>query len=472
MKLSRFYSILLLFSLFSITQKVNAQFVTIEDDAFAKLLCDSFPSVMSTDCKLLDTVKAKQITQAINGDGRGILNIKEIRYFNKTTALSFANNTITEIPDVSSFISLTLLNFTGNKIEGYIDFSKYKNLEYIILNNNLALMGISGLAQLTNLKGIQLINCNLNSFPSIEKLTEIKQLYLNNNHLSFADIMPLIENEEFEDALILFPQKAVPANDSIIETIEGKTITLHFDDDKAISGLTYTWYYNNVKIKSSIDNSMTKTNISISEGGNYFVSIKSNLEAFKNDSINSRLYIVKVSPKPIILPPQEPDPTEQKTCPLSFAFDIQHESYCDSITLVISILDLDTTQYSFLIENTFTHKRTKFMSKKEFSIKQGIYTITASNGNDCSINSNKSISFEYSDNCSKYFTPNADGIDDSWFIQDTGHVKIINSQYQIIKELDCPSEWDGTSTNNSLAPDGKYIILKSDGTKTAVSLFR
>ena len=486
MKKNRFY-ISILFLLFLHTAKNSqAQFVSVKDSAFARLLCDSFPSVMSGDCKQLDTVKAKKVTGNINGDGRRITTIDELVYFNQTSAISFANNTIKKLPDLSRLLKLTTINFSGNTFSGSLDFSKYLILKNILLNNNDSLTEITGLNQLSELKSIQISHCNLQSSPEIDKIKELNQVTLDNNQLTFADILPLTNNEDFKEGYTIFPQKSIQIIDSIINKNDGENVTIQFNDDKAISGLTYTWYFNSVKVKSGSDNFIIKTNLTSVDNGNYFVSIKSNNPLFLKDSIVSSNVILTVSPKPVIpqpidttavepkpIPqPEKPKPEVPKPCPQSIEFDIQTEQYCDSILLTITVNNLDTMLYSFTIENTFNHKKSIFKSARKFAIKQGTYSIVAKNDGNCLVRSQSNLSFDYDNNCTKYFTPNGDGVDDNWFIQDTGHVKIINSQYQVIKELDCPSEWDGTTQNNTLAPDGKYIILKPDGSKSAVTLFR
>ena len=451
------YKLIVFLVLLITTMHSHAQFVTVQDTALAHFLCDSFPQVMFVDCKQLDTVKAKLVTGKIDGISRGITNINEIKYFEQVNWIAFEENAITELPDFSKFPNLTVLNFNGNKLSGVIDFSKYSLLEIIILNRNSELTGITGLSQLTNLKNIQLINCNFSSAPDIANINTLTKVYLYKNHLSFADIIPLTNNANFATAFTVFPQNNITLTDTIINKIESEELTLKFEEDISIAGLTYTWFYNNTIIKTSNENFITIPTLQISNQGNYIVSVTSNNPLFVADSITSRIFTVYVTKKP---------------CIQISTYSILPQSYCDSIVVKISLNDVDTTGYTLYLEKNFNKEKTFFQNNVEHTIQPGIYNIIASNGDNCIIPIEQNKRFEFAEGCTKYFTPNGDGDGDNWAILDVGHVKIINAQGITIKELDCPTEWDGTTNSNSLAPDGKYIIVFPDGKNSPISLFR
>jgi gliding motility-associated-like protein len=457
MNKKRYSKIVLFLVFFGTSLYSHAQFITVQDTALAHFLCDSFPQVMSGDCKQLDTVQAKLVVSKIDGKARGISIVKEMRYFEQVPSIAFEDNLITELPDFSQLPNLTLLNFNGNKLSGIIDFSKYTILEFIILNRNAELTGITGLSQLTSIKSIQLINCNFTSVPDILSLSTLTKVYLYKNNLTFSDIIPLTNHANFATAFTVFPQNNTPATDTIIQKIEGEEITLNYVEDAAISGLTYTWYCNNEMIKTSAENFITIPSVTILNQGNYFVSIKSNNPLLALDSITSRLFTVQVSPKP---------------CIQIGYYNLAQHSYCDSIILSISVPDADVSGYTFYVEKTFNNQQTVFTNGIDFKIEPGTYKFVLTNGSNCTVTFDTNKRFDFKDDCIKYFTPNADGDGDSWAIQDTGHVKIINSQGVTIKELDCPTEWDGTTNSNSLAPDGKYMIVFPDGKNSSISLFR
>lgn len=435
----------------------HAQFIPVNDTVFARFLCDSFPQVMSSDCKQLDTVQAKLLDVVIDADGYDISDISEIVYFHSAKRILFPESSISNLPDLSHLPFLTLLNFNGNKLSGIIDFSKYTTLTNIILNRNYEITGITGLSQLSQLSNLQLINCNLSSAPDIITMSSLTKVYLYYNNLTFTDIIPLTNHVNFASGFTVFPQRDVPKTDTTIQLIEGDELSLQFIEDATSNGLTYTWYFNNSVVKSSSENFITIPNVQLTNQGNYFVSITSNNPLLGSDSITSRIFTVYVTKKPCI----------QIT-----TYTILPQSYCDSIVVKISLNDVDTTGYSLYLEKNFNKEKTFFQNNVEHTIQPGIYNIIASNGDNCIIPIEQNKRFDFAEGCTKYFTPNGDGDGDNWAIQDVGHVKIINAQGVTIKELDCPTEWDGTTNSNSLAPDGKYIIVFPDGKNSPISLFR
>ena len=100
------YIVTLFLAMITISLKTNAQYIIVKDTALARLLCDSIPSVMSSNCKQLDTVKAKKYSSKIIGYKRGIVDISEITYFKFATDIVFEDNAINKLPDFSDFPNL------------------------------------------------------------------------------------------------------------------------------------------------------------------------------------------------------------------------------------------------------------------------------------------------------------------------------------------------------------------------------
>jgi len=453
------YIVTLFLAMITISLKTNAQYIIVKDTALARLLCDSIPSVMSSNCKQLDTVKAKKYSSKIIGYKRGIVDISEITYFKFATDIVFEDNAINKLPDFSDFPNLITLNLNGNALSGILDFSKYTQLQFIVLNRNNDISGITGISQILPLQSLQVINCNLTTAPNFGSLSNLKKVYLYKNHLTYKAIVPLTAHAKYA-SFTVFPQNSVPATDSTIIKNESESFTVKYGNDTSVSGLTYFWYFNKILIKSGTENYLTKSNLSVSDSGSYFVSIKSNNPLLLGDSIISRTFKVLVKPKTV-----EP-------CPSNFSYNLSQDNYCDSIILTISVNDIDTNNYSLYLENSFSHKKTSFINSKKFNIRLGTYSIIATNGSDCSVIIDTNKRFDYKNDCTKYFTPNGDGNGDSWLIQDIGKVKIINAQGQLVKELECPAEWDGSSNKNIPLPDGMYIIILPNGSKSSITLFR
>jgi gliding motility-associated-like protein len=79
---------------------------------------------------------------------------------------------------------------------------------------------------------------------------------------------------------------------------------------------------------------------------------------------------------------------------------------------------------------------------------------------------------ECTDKCIKEITPDGDGINDTYYISDSGTAKIYDRNGVLIKQLSLPSSWDGTTANNALGTSGLYLIDINGEKQVKVYLFR
>lgn len=440
-------------SLLSFSSGANAQYIKVKDAAFAKYLCDSFPHIMSPDCLELDTVMAKTVTSRIYAIEKGIYDISELRYFENIERAIFDRNNISKLPDLSNIPKLKYISFNTNNFSDTLDISAYTNLQIVVFNEN-KLTHIKGLETLPLLRDIQL-NTNLfTDFPDISNNDNLTLVLLRYNKLTYEDILPLTKQINYKSIFQVFPQLPITFNDSTIVTALEEEVTINSDVDKDIDGLTYEWYHKNVMVKSSSENFITISEIQKSDEGKYYAYVKSDNPLLANDSIIDRGYFVYVY-----------------DCPKTVLYSIEEEKLCDKITITPTLNDEYSRLLEFQLENTFTNEITTIAFGETTSIPRGEYKITATDG-ECTVLLEASRQFNYKEDCTQHFTPNGDGINDNWYIDHDGTVRIINSQGVTIKTLQCPAEWDGTTKNKTLAPDGKYVIIYSDGTTMPITLFK
>ncbi|MBC7390160.1 MAG: gliding motility-associated C-terminal domain-containing protein [Opitutaceae bacterium] len=74
--------------------------------------------------------------------------------------------------------------------------------------------------------------------------------------------------------------------------------------------------------------------------------------------------------------------------------------------------------------------------------------------------------------CEAVFSPNGDGISDTYFIENVGKTLILDKFGQIIKDINAPGYWDGTKNNGSLAKEGLYFIIGNETVQKTVSLLK
>jgi hypothetical protein len=73
---------------------------------------------------------------------------------------------------------------------------------------------------------------------------------------------------------------------------------------------------------------------------------------------------------------------------------------------------------------------------------------------------------------SDVFSPNGDGIYDSYYIEESGKAKIYDLGGNLVRELDAPAYWDGLKANGALADAGFYAVVVNSGKVFRLSLIR
>lgn len=141
--------------------------------------------------------------------------------------------------------------------------------------------------------------------------------------------------------------------------------------------------------------------------------------------------------------------------------NIEIEDWTDnnnSITIYLSDLSLGNYEYSIDDLN--------YQDSNSFnSLTSGEYTVYVRDKNGCGIIQEVVYLLNYP----KFFTPNGDGTNDTWYIKDalsepTLMVKIYNRYGKLLKTLDVNSVWDGTYGGNKLpTSDYWFVITRASG---------
>jgi hypothetical protein len=74
--------------------------------------------------------------------------------------------------------------------------------------------------------------------------------------------------------------------------------------------------------------------------------------------------------------------------------------------------------------------------------------------------------------CDAAFSPNGDGISDTYFLENAGKTVIYDKYGQTIKELKTPAYWDGSKLNGEVANPGIYFIVCNETQQKTVTLVR
>ncbi len=127
---------------------------------------------------------------------------------------------------------------------------------------------------------------------------------------------------------------------------------------------------------------------------------------------------------------------------------------------MVSVADPSQGDYKYSIDginyqdsNTFT------------GLLSGDYIVYVKDNNECGIVNQEVFILNYP----KYFTPNADGYNDTWAIkfsetEPTIDIKIFDRYGKFIKQLNATSSWDGTFNGHQLpSTDYWFVVTRASG---------
>ncbi|MBC7391599.1 MAG: T9SS type B sorting domain-containing protein [Opitutaceae bacterium] len=74
--------------------------------------------------------------------------------------------------------------------------------------------------------------------------------------------------------------------------------------------------------------------------------------------------------------------------------------------------------------------------------------------------------------CENYFSPNGDGVSDSYYIDNNGKTAIYDRFGGLVKSMQTPAFWDGTNEKGQLSVPGIYFLIANEDSQKTVTLIR
>lgn len=281
--------------------KINAQYKDIKDLAFSLLIQAKYPNICKTNTigGAIDTIKAKNAPNtSLSFVNQGIQNADEIRYFEKLDSLNLSNNNLTTINSYSGLSNIKYLNLADNQLTELSNIGKLTKAQHItVANNQLTKITASNFDKLSGtLKRMNFSNNNIDSISAdFSKYKTIDWLILDNNYLSFFDILPLTKIARFNPNDI-FPQKALPLSFSKINVSEGEQITLNTPYDQNVSGMTFKLYQDGTLLMSQKTGVFTFA-ASTDASGKYYIELSNDNPLTNGYQVSTQEFDIEVSPK-------------------------------------------------------------------------------------------------------------------------------------------------------------------------------
>lgn len=370
------------------------------------------------------------------------------------------NNKLTSFPDISTLTNLKILDIGDNNFGQLPDLSTLVNLEQLHVHRTGidTIIGLSALTKLThlyawgnNIRDLSELNSNttltlfqvfsndLTSLPVLSNKPSLTVASLINNRLTFEDILPLSSLTNFS-SFSYHPQKPVSLSSYTIR--EKDSVSFNLSIDPGVTDNVYTWYKNGSILTTNQTGILTISLASYSDSGEYYVQITN--PGLSGLTILSDTALLQVKPCMEIN---------------SLEKEILSEDCKEGTTLQLLNIQLNGGIGPFNYSIFKTGKTdTLFYSSPQFqSLDPGIYTVVIKDSRMCK--AEQIVSVKKPNGCEAFFSPNGDGISDTYFIEESGIARIYDIGRNLVKELTTPAEWDGHKTNGVAADDGYYAIV-------------
>lgn len=374
------------------------------------------------------------------------------------------NNQLIGLPDLSQFPNLKILVVGENPFEEQIDYSKCTGLTQLHMHKTNA-NTIAGIEQLTDLAVLYAWGNSIEDFSPVNTLTELTLLHIADNPNS---TLPVINNKPnlnvlditncfftFEDIIPVLntnpsfnfnyaPQK--PINYNNITAKDQHIVTLSYPETNPSASNTYVWFKDGVKLDSSASKSYVLSPISKANEGEYQLNV-----------YNSEVTNLVIEGTPFTL-------TVNRCLEFSLPYvDIINEDCSEGYTIDLMNAKISggTEPYIYTLKNNSFEET--YTTEQIENLPAGNYEVILEDANKCS--ATDEFTLNRIERCDPVLTPNGDGVADSFFIEQTGSIKIYDMQRNVIKTLTGPTNWDASNDNGGTVDAGYYIIIPEEGNK-------
>lgn len=439
----------------------------------------AFPSLTAlTNLEYLN-VKNNQITSLPN-----LSTIAGLKY------LICNNNQLNVLPSIGSLVQLLELNCSSNFITSLPSLAAANNLSILNVRQN-KLITLPYLSQNTNLTSINCDSNKLTSIPTMNTLTLLQNLdcsfnlidmlpdfsalsstcivNLSYNNLTFEDILPNVPLPAFNSSRFFYPQNYI--NKGHTYTLKQYTsVNFVLPIDQTVSTNSYLINKNNSSYINLTSSSpvLTFSSIQPTDAATYSIDITNSNPALSGMMIRVFFDTLIVQPcfQVLSLPISQ---VSSGTCDIP-----------GKVTVNTSAVTAGAPPYTFTLKSIITQQQQGLVGNEFRDLHESKYLLLISDQGGCSlayespsvliISANglmpdgfpDTVLVNQEENCKTIvITPDGDGISDTYFIKESGNVKIINSSGVLIRQLNAPALWDGSDQSGNVVP-GYYIIQCSD----------
>lgn len=376
--------------------------------------------------------------------GNAIKTLPNLSIFKELLKFDVSSNLLTTLPNLDSLPLLEDLVINNNQLETLPSLTRQIALIELDASEN-RLSKLPVFAPNNVLTKLDIENNLFTELPNFAVFPKLKIAYLDNNHLTFSDLIPLTKIAGYDTLFPLNSQKPVQVGKEIA-VIEKEVAYLTTGVDLGVSDVVRTWFLNGRQIQKSTSDSLRVLSDSVAQSGYYYCVFTN--AAFPNLTIRTDSFRVNIS----------------KPCDFSNSFVVTvSQQLCDiggSIKASTSTSLPSVFSYRLVAADGQEFASTNGTFENLSSKKYTLYGQSSS----CKKIINPDI-FVAEEKCeTDYFTPDGDGQNDTYSFTDAGMVSITDKFGNKIKTLSIPEKWDGTGKNGKVTP-GLYFANINNGEK-------
>ncbi len=396
-----------------------------------------------------------QLSQLVAGSNK-FDSLPDMKGLTKLTILLLYDCGLSKVPNIGNMKNLSQLILAGNKITSIPNLSGNPILSILKLDNNLLskLPDISACKSTLNVFKVN--NNQLDSLPNFSLFTTFDSAYVQNNRLTFEDVIPLVQDTTLP-YINYAPQDSVGARlTSVVTEIQPCLLVLGID--KKLSSNQYTWLKNGKKVANTSTDTLSIPRTQLGDSGIYTCQITNSLAPLL--TLYSRAVRLKVTPcldlSAITYTTTDYDCNVGGTVTLTENNTIGGQkpySYKLVGTETGSVRYPFGNSFSNLFENAYT------LEVKDQQGCKALYptpiVLKGKKGSEC-----KHLVLLGNDNSSQ----------NSLFLEEKGAAKVYDNEGQLVQTFNTPGNWDGKNKNGEFLPG--YYVIDLNGKMLNVTLIK
>jgi internalin A len=345
-----------------------------------------------------------------------------------------------KLPDLTGMPKLAQLECFRNPITDLPDFTFLTNLKFVDFSDNqinkfpVLPAGISKIYLDKNL---------IDSLPDLSKYPSLTEVRLNSNFLSFEDFLPLVSLPGFTTNFKISPQKNFPVGvDKTV--VEQESFSLNSKINQGIVEVRRTWYRNDT-LTSQTGLQYKVGKAGFADQGYYYCKLTHPSVpglTLQTDSFN-------VNVLPCVNLAGVNTEVTPGTCLVQGA-------------LKVNLSAQPGKSYKYEIAGLKTQKIISSESGVFSHLEDTEYKLTISTPGGCRYSLLSAVVVPR-EKCSQVVvTPNGDGVDDTYFFEQSGEAKIVDKWGNTVSRLPLPKLWDAYIGDQRI-PVGYYLISINEG---------